>query len=65
MGGGAELPGMELGKQREQLWPEMKETPQMLDSHSNAVRSNTPSCATSELYGLHEGGIVRATGKLD
>lgn len=57
------MPAIELGKEREQLWPEMKEKPQMLDSCYNAVGSNTLDCATSELYRLHEGRIVRATRK--
>lgn len=56
------MPEIELGKEREQLRPEMKEKPRMLDSCYNTVRSNTLYCATSELYRLHEGRIVRATG---
>lgn len=57
------MPGIELGKEREQLWPEMKEKPQMLEFCCNAVGSNTLYRATSELYRLHEGRIVRATGE--
>lgn len=47
------MPAIELGKEREQLCPGMKEKPQMLDSCFNTVRFNILYCTTSKLYRLH------------
>ncbi len=58
-----ELLGIEPEKEREQLWPEMKEKPEMLDSCYNTVRSNVLPCVTSKLCRLQEGTIVRAASK--
>lgn len=57
---------IELGKEREQLCPEMKEKLQMLDPCYNTVRSNILYRATSKFYRLHGGSIViEQPGELD
>ena len=56
-----ELPGIELGKEREQLWPEMKKKPEKLDSCFNTLKSNSLYYATLKTTK----GVVRVAGKMD
>lgn len=55
------MPGIELGKEREQLWPEMKKKPEKLDSCFNTLKSNSLYYATLKTTK----GVVRIAGKMD
>lgn len=56
------MSGIELGKEREQLWPEKKEEPQMLGFCYNAVRSNAQQAGSINYM---KAGLLKQPGKLD